>query len=138
MKYQHQIDETDCGPACLVMAASHYKLYISIGYARRLCKTDRLGTNLGGLAVAAQKLCMDAKAMHGEVSDKTLDSKLIYRYQRVVFFRFLAFSKPPTFRTANCGFEIRIAIHTPPPPTRRWVSYPLRARQRSKTPRVLL
>jgi ATP-binding cassette subfamily B protein len=80
MKYQHQIDETDCGPACLVMAASRYKLYISIGYARELCKTDRLGTNLGGLAEAAQKLCMDAKAMHGEVADKTLDSKLIYPF----------------------------------------------------------
>ncbi|MDR2601809.1 MAG: hypothetical protein LBC53_05080 [Spirochaetaceae bacterium] len=31
-------------------------LYITIGRARELCKTDRMETNLGGLAEAAQKL----------------------------------------------------------------------------------
>ncbi|MDR2659828.1 MAG: hypothetical protein LBC27_07575 [Spirochaetaceae bacterium] len=71
MKYQYQIDETGCGPACLVMTASYYKLYISIGHARELCKADRMGTNLGGLAEAAQKLYMNAKPMRGEVADKT-------------------------------------------------------------------
>jgi ATP-binding cassette subfamily B protein len=48
MKYQHQIDETDCGPACISMVASHYKLYVTIGNVRELSKTDYTGTNLMG------------------------------------------------------------------------------------------
>ncbi|MDR2782691.1 MAG: hypothetical protein LBB48_02415 [Treponema sp.] len=46
MKYRPQIDETDCGPACIVMVASHYRLYVTVGRVRELCKTDCIGTHL--------------------------------------------------------------------------------------------
>jgi len=54
MKYQHQIDQTDCGPACIAMVASHYKLYISRGKIRELCKTDFIGTNLAGIGASGR------------------------------------------------------------------------------------
>ncbi len=77
MKYQHQIDETDCGPACIAMVASHYSLHITIGRIRELSKTDFIGTNLAGMVHSAKKLGFTANAMHGEVTDSTLNNKII-------------------------------------------------------------
>ena len=56
MKYQQQIDETDCGPACIVMVASRYRIYITLGRARDLCTTDLMGTNLAGMTHAIKQL----------------------------------------------------------------------------------
>jgi ATP-binding cassette subfamily B protein len=80
MKYHYQLDETDCGPACLVMIASHYKSYISIGKARELCRTDRVGTTIGSLAQVAQKIGFDASPMHGEIADTTFNNKFIFPF----------------------------------------------------------
>jgi ATP-binding cassette subfamily B protein len=62
------------------MAASHYGSYINIGEARKLCKTDYMGTNLAGLAAAAEKLGFDAKALKGERAEKTLDEKMLFPF----------------------------------------------------------
>ena len=75
MKYQYQIDSTDCGPACIAMVASHYKSYITIGKARELCKTDSIGTNLAGMARAAEELGFRTSVMKGRVTDSTLNRK---------------------------------------------------------------
>jgi hypothetical protein len=48
--------DTDCGPACVVMAASHYRSYITPGRARDLCKTDLMGANLAGMTRAFNRL----------------------------------------------------------------------------------
>jgi ATP-binding cassette subfamily B protein len=80
MNYHQQLGVNDCGPACLAMVASHYKRYISIGETRKLCKTDAMGTNLAGLAVAAEKLGFDAKAFKGEAADRTLDAKMLFPF----------------------------------------------------------
>jgi len=37
MRYQRQLDESDCGPACLTMVASFYKLY----YSRKTSKKQK-------------------------------------------------------------------------------------------------
>ncbi|MDR0558406.1 MAG: hypothetical protein LBG43_11195 [Treponema sp.] len=34
MKCRQQLDETDCGPACLAMIASHYKLFKPVAAIR--------------------------------------------------------------------------------------------------------
>ena len=75
MKYHHQTDENDCGPACIAMAASHYNHHISIGKIRELAKTDFIGTNLAGMVHALEKLGFAANAVRGEVRDSTLDQK---------------------------------------------------------------
>ncbi|MDR0707492.1 MAG: hypothetical protein LBF60_06430 [Treponema sp.] len=69
MNYHQQLEANDCGPVRLAMVASHYKRYISIGDARKLCKTDHMGTNLAGLA-ATEKLGFDAKALTSRRHEK--------------------------------------------------------------------
>jgi ATP-binding cassette subfamily B protein len=78
MKYFQQHDENDCGPACLAMVASHYNSHITIGEARKLCKTDTIGTNMLGLVTGAEKIGFQTKAIKGEVKNEILDAKLLY------------------------------------------------------------
>jgi len=80
MQYHQQLGVNDCGPACLAMIASHYKLYIRTAEIRKLCKTDAMGTNLIGLITAAEKLGFTAQAFKGEISDSTLNSKLLFPF----------------------------------------------------------
>jgi ABC-type bacteriocin transporter len=65
MKHIPQLDETDCGAACLAMVASHYKTKQTITSIRQIAGTDRQGTNLAGMVKAAQTLGFDSKALKG-------------------------------------------------------------------------
>ncbi|MCL2193759.1 MAG: peptidase domain-containing ABC transporter [Treponema sp.] len=76
MRYQRQLDETDCGPACIAMVASHYNLHVSPGRVRELSGTDLIGTNLAGMVYALEKLGFSVSAMRGEVRDDTLDVEI--------------------------------------------------------------
>jgi len=80
MRYHQHLGVNDCGPACLAIIASHYKLYIRTAEIRKLCKTDAMGTNLIGLITAAEKLGFTAQAFKGEISDSTLNSKLLFPF----------------------------------------------------------
>lgn len=65
MKYIQQMDETDCGAACLAMVASHYKFKKSITSIREIAGTDTKGTNLAGMVLASKKLGFSAHALKG-------------------------------------------------------------------------
>jgi HlyB family type I secretion system ABC transporter len=60
-----QQDEFDCGPAAIATVALHYGLRVRIHELRRVCGTDRGGTNLLGLAEAAEQLGFTARAASG-------------------------------------------------------------------------
>ena len=45
MKYIQQLDETDCGAACIAMIASHYNLNKSVTSIREITGTDTKGTS---------------------------------------------------------------------------------------------
>ncbi len=60
VRFQH--DHNDCGPAVLATIAKYYKLDLSLGRVRELCKTDAMGTNLFGLMKGAETLGFAAKA----------------------------------------------------------------------------
>ena len=64
-----QRDITDCGAACLVSVAMHYKLELPVSRIRQYAGTDKRGTNVLGLIEAAEKLGFQAKGARG-----TLDS----------------------------------------------------------------
>jgi len=66
MLYIQQLDETDCGAACLAMVASYYGLNESITYIREIAGTDKNGTNLTGMVSAAKKLGLNAYALKGD------------------------------------------------------------------------
>ncbi|OJF76797.1 MAG: bacteriocin ABC transporter [Treponema sp. CETP13] len=65
MKYYQQLDETDCGAACLAMIASYYKKHKSITSIREIAGTDKNGTNLVGMVQAAQTMGFSTHALKG-------------------------------------------------------------------------
>lgn len=62
-----QHDISDCGAACLVSVAAHYKLFLPISRVRQLTGTDQQGTNLYGLIEGAKKIGFDAKGVRCEL-----------------------------------------------------------------------
>lgn len=64
-----QHDISDCGAACLVSIAAHYKLYIPIAKVRHYTATDQDGTNLLGIIEGAEKLGFDAKGIKCDIGD---------------------------------------------------------------------
>lgn len=66
MRFVPQLDPADCGPACLVMAASHYGTRASLARVRQSAGTDANGTNLAGLVRAGQDLGFRTEAFRGD------------------------------------------------------------------------
>lgn len=66
--YISQIDESDCGVACLAMILKHYGSTTSLAYLRNLAKTDNEGTTALGLVKTANKLGFDTKAIKADMS----------------------------------------------------------------------
>ena len=60
-----QHDITDCGAACLVSIAAHYRLQLPVSRVRQIAGTDKQGTSLYGIVQAAGKLGFQAKAAKG-------------------------------------------------------------------------
>ena len=74
MKYISQFDASDCGAACLAMVAHYYGSRWSVARIRDVAGTDRRGTNLNGMVIAAEELGFSAKALKSE--EKYLDNDL--------------------------------------------------------------
>lgn len=73
MKYIQQLDESDCGCACLAMIASYFKSQVSIKRIREVSGTDKNGTNLNGMVIAAKELSFNVRALKGEAKHITPD-----------------------------------------------------------------
>jgi ABC-type bacteriocin/lantibiotic exporter with double-glycine peptidase domain/CRP-like cAMP-binding protein len=69
--FVRQVDETDCGVACMAMICRYYGKRISIGRIRPLTAASSDGTSLGGLCRAAQELGLAARS--ARVSTSNLD-----------------------------------------------------------------
>lgn len=74
MKYIQQLDETDCGDACLAMIASYFGKQISVAKIREKAGTDLIGTNVKGLVLAAKDYGLKAFAVKG--TEKSINQKL--------------------------------------------------------------
>lgn len=66
--YTPQIDEMDCGVACLSMILKHFNSYYSLATLRRLAKTSKKGTSALGLVKAAEKLNLKTTAIKTDMS----------------------------------------------------------------------
>ena len=64
--FVRQNDTSDCGSSSLAMISLYHGSKFALEDLRRLTGTDRVGTNLLGLARAAEKLGYTAKGVHGE------------------------------------------------------------------------
>ena len=65
MKYQQQLDMTDCGAACIAMIASHFGKKLSIAEVRGKAGTDIIGTNINGILMASRKYGLKGNAVKG-------------------------------------------------------------------------
>ena len=61
-----QMDEKDCGAACLSTIARQYGSKLSITYIRDIAGTDTQGTSVLGMVKAAEQLGFSAKAVRAE------------------------------------------------------------------------
>ncbi|MEJ1241188.1 peptidase domain-containing ABC transporter [Chryseolinea sp. T2] len=63
-----QHDVSDCGAACILSVASHYRLMLSIARIRQMAGTSGKGTTIAGLVEALTALGFDAKGVRGDIS----------------------------------------------------------------------
>ncbi|MCY7916788.1 peptidase domain-containing ABC transporter [Bacillus vallismortis] len=61
-----QLDEKDCGAACLATILKHYGSNISLSKIRDIAGTDKHGTNALGLVKAAEQLGFSAKGVRAD------------------------------------------------------------------------
>ena len=63
MRFVRQIDEMDCGAACLAMIAGHFGRHVSLARIRQLVNTGLDGTSLRSLCSAAEELGLAARSV---------------------------------------------------------------------------
>lgn len=73
IKYRQQVDESDCGAACLAMIASFFGKSLNIAQIRHIAGTNTEGTNIKGLLDAAANYGLIARAVKGDASSITSD-----------------------------------------------------------------
>ncbi|NTX67183.1 peptidase domain-containing ABC transporter [Myxococcus sp. CA051A] len=63
---RHQLEEADCGPACLEMVSAYHGAAHSLGALKELAHVQVVGTSLPDLASAAEKVGFKVRAFHVE------------------------------------------------------------------------
>ncbi|MGN1407656.1 peptide cleavage/export ABC transporter [Lactobacillus sp.] len=66
--YVSQLDETDCGIACLAMVLKYYHSNVTLAHLRQLAKTNTEGTTALGLVKAAEQLYLNVTAVKTDLS----------------------------------------------------------------------
>jgi ATP-binding cassette, subfamily B, bacterial len=56
MKFFHQLESVDCGPACLAMISSHYKRNYSLRQVKTICDVTRMGVAVKDIISGARKM----------------------------------------------------------------------------------
>jgi ATP-binding cassette subfamily B protein len=67
-KHVWQVDEMDCGAACLAMATRHFGRPVSLAHIRKIVHTGTEGTSLAGLVSGAESLGLRARAVKASKS----------------------------------------------------------------------
>lgn len=75
MKFIHQLDQVDCGPACICMIVSHYEKKIDLQFIKDQSFLTKDGTTLLGLSEVAEKLGF--KTTIGTINIKDLQNDFL-------------------------------------------------------------
>lgn len=67
-EYIPQIDESDCGVACLAMILKHYHSQVSIAHLRHMAKTNTEGTSALGLVKTAEQFNLEVQAIKADMT----------------------------------------------------------------------
>ena len=63
-----QLDEMDCGAACLAMVCRYYGRAVSLSHIREIAHTTTRGTTLNGITRAAEELGLHARSIRASKS----------------------------------------------------------------------
>ncbi|MGJ5715987.1 peptidase domain-containing ABC transporter [Staphylococcus equorum] len=74
-KYIEQLEESDCGPACLAMISNYYGKKVSVTKIRNYANTDTLGTNINGMIRGAKKIGINLEGYKVENVKELLNLK---------------------------------------------------------------
>lgn len=66
--YREQVDESDCGVACLAMILDYYGSYYSLATLRQQAKTTQEGTTELRLVETAETLGLDVRVVQADMS----------------------------------------------------------------------
>ncbi|MEM6770144.1 MAG: cysteine peptidase family C39 domain-containing protein, partial [Bacteroidota bacterium] len=61
--YYQQLEEMDCGAACLRMVARHYGRYYNLEYLREKTRISREGVSLLGISEGAENIGLQTLAL---------------------------------------------------------------------------
>ncbi|MBX6381239.1 MAG: peptidase domain-containing ABC transporter [Thermoflavifilum aggregans] len=61
-KVFHQLDSTDCGPACLAMVAYHYGLHYTVAQLKKFCEVTRSGVSVRDILTGARAIDLQGDA----------------------------------------------------------------------------
>jgi ABC-type bacteriocin/lantibiotic exporter with double-glycine peptidase domain/CRP-like cAMP-binding protein len=68
MPHLFQIDEADCGAACVAMVCRHFGRDVSVPYIRQLVNTTTDGTSLAGITRGAEGVGLEGRALKASKS----------------------------------------------------------------------
>lgn len=63
IKFVHQLESVDCGPACLAMVANYHKRKISLPYIKKACEITRMGVSVSDIIQGAINIGFEAKGI---------------------------------------------------------------------------
>lgn len=78
--YVSQVDESDCGVACLAMILKYYKSKVSLASLRILARTNLEGTTAWGLIKAAHEFNLETEAIKTDMTLFNVDSNVPYPF----------------------------------------------------------
>ncbi|MDN3548779.1 peptidase domain-containing ABC transporter [Mucilaginibacter aquaedulcis] len=114
LKFFHQLEGSDCGPACLAMVTSYHQKKYSVKDIKRVCSVTRTGVTVQDIVNGARKLGFESvgiKATLAELEDVPLPSILFWKQNHFVVLYDVVKSKDDvcTYYLADPGYgKIRL------------------------------
>jgi ATP-binding cassette subfamily B protein len=71
-----QLDQTDCGPACLKIIAAHYGKFLDLNYLRTISHKTSEGTSFANLSKAGNKIGINLIGVRATISQLIRDVSL--------------------------------------------------------------
>jgi len=105
---RHQLEGSDCGPACIQMIAAFYKRDISLSHLKDYCNVTRLGISTRDMLDGCRKIGMNGRAVHlsiEKVREMPLPAILYWRQGHyVVLYEVKERNGENIYRIADPGF----------------------------------
>lgn len=113
MKFFHQLESVDCGPACLAMISAYYKRNYSVRQVKTICDVTRMGVAVKDIISGARKMGFESNGARMTVEELEIAPLPLILYWKqthfVVLYKVVRRKDKLTFYIADPGYgKIRI------------------------------